>query len=567
MVGVIGYSSNLLPLRRKGKKEISIAWLFGKECLEGVLGRLESLIGKPRKEAWPVMREWVDECTETIRERDIILHALGDFYQFMTKDSFAFKYPIKGKAIPWIKSLPELRVEVFSRRFRYRHDEGVKAIKEILPGEGSSDLKESLWADYSHYEVLQRIREKPDLDQIIGLANFYSLVVLCRFSVELRADIEGGIPGSVAKAIVYAAKRNGVFIELDREDKGVVVRVLPGNRELGSVGQQNALSRVIGVLIRELLRNKVTFVFSTLVKHPQFKNLKRFSVDSGELREHSVASGIESITSDVFTADSEAERVLFEKIRKNAMGWAIHEDPEIVFLEKSIYVPDFVAEQEGRKVLIELAGFYTADYLEKKAEKLKEVEKKHDLVVLVPEENTHAFQKLSSPIISYRKKPSAQRLLRVLEHLFSQSISEEDLLERVGKALENWKSPLPICISVETLQQRVGVKGSTLQKAILSPPVKAFLEEQGYVIVSPVGMMKKHAWEKIGESFETIFEKGVVDLREYEKKIPKGVPADWIPVLLETHGFSITYEDFASLMVEKRKQGATGKQDSKNEGC
>ncbi len=566
MAGVIGYSSNLLPLRRKGKKEISIAWLFGKDCLKEVLKKLETLIDKPRKEAWPLMREWVDECTETIRERDIILHALGDFYQFKTKDSFAFRYPIKGKTIPRINSLPELRVEIFSRRFRYRHDEGVKAIKEVLLGEERSDLKESLWADYSHYEVLHRIREKPDLGQIIGLANFYSLVVLCRFSVELRADIEGGIPGSVAKAIIYAAKRNGVFIELDREDQGVVVRVLPGNRELGSVGQQNALSRVIGVLIRELLRNKVTFVFSALVKHPQFKNLKRFSVDSEELREYSVISGIESITSDAFVADSETERALFEEIRKNAHGWTIHEDPEIVFLEKTIYVPDFVAEQEGKKVLIELAGFYTADYLEKKAEKLKEVEKKHDLVVLVQEENVSAFQELSSPIIPYRKKPSAQRLLRVLDNLLSQSISEEDLLERIRRALEAWKNP-PICISVETLRQRVSVKGNVLQKAMLSPRVRVFFEEQGYVIVFPVGVIKKHAWKKIGKSFEIIFEKGVVDLNQYEKKIPRGVPVEWIPVLLETHGFSITYENFASLKVEKKKQSATDKQDSKNTYC
>ncbi len=555
MVGVIGYSSNLLPLQRKGKQEVSIVWLSRNECLKALPDKVGTLVGKARKLAWQIMREWADQCTETVREREIILYVLGDFFRFRPKDPFAFKYPLKGKAIPRIKSLAELRVEIFSKRFSFGVEEGDDAIRDVLPdvGGGNQELKENIWADYSQYEVLQQIRKKPSVEQVIGLANFYSLVVLCRFIVEGTVEINGGVPGSVIKTTVFVAKRNGVFVDFVRAKKKrrFVARVLPGNKERGSHGQQNAIARVVGIMIRELLRTNTDFLFSALVKHPQFKNLKKFSVSSAELKEHFVDKGVESITRDFLAMDSKEERVLFEEIRKNAKGWIIHGDPEVILVEDFMYVPDFVAEQGGRKVLIELAGFYTAEYLERKAEKLREVERKHLLVVLVPENNKLVFEQLSSPVITYRKKPSWQRLLRVLENTFSQIGDETDLRLKVMEAVLE-KGKAEDCLGIDALQQATEVSEETFRKWLFSEKNKELFRKQGYLVIPPNGIMKEETWRKIKHAFWSLFEGGAEDLEEYENIIPSTVPKEWVPSILQTYGFDITYKDFVSPKVTLR---------------
>lgn len=70
--------------------------------------------------------------------------------------------------------------------------------------------------------------------------------------------------------------------------------------------------------------------------------------------------------------DSQLEKSFFERWGNEAReGWRLKRETEILQRGQSIFMPDFVLTHEsGRKVLLEVIGFWTPEYLQKKKETL-----------------------------------------------------------------------------------------------------------------------------------------------------------------------------------------------------
>ncbi len=86
--------------------------------------------------------------------------------------------------------------------------------------------------------------------------------------------------------------------------------------------------------------------------------------------------------------DSSYETELFRRLRN--LGYSVEREPEVVAVTTRVgefaFVPDFAVSREGwsGKVYLELVGFWTADYLKKKAEKVSSLS--IPLVVVAREE-------------------------------------------------------------------------------------------------------------------------------------------------------------------------------------
>ncbi len=70
--------------------------------------------------------------------------------------------------------------------------------------------------------------------------------------------------------------------------------------------------------------------------------------------------------------DSLLEESFYSKFKIIAKDWKILREPEPIVLKNTVFLPDFLVVKDGVKVYIEIVGFWTKEYIQRKAEKVKE---------------------------------------------------------------------------------------------------------------------------------------------------------------------------------------------------
>ena len=128
------------------------------------------------------------------------------------------------------------------------------------------------------------------------------------------------------------------------------------------------------------------------------------------------------------TYDSAVEESFASQFQAVKSGWTLKREPEPVPAGNQVIVPDFSFERAGLKVYMEIVGFWTEEYLLRKAEKLKKVEAK--MILLVDEalacEKLAALEKRPQlHFIYYRDKIPLASILRYLETAFEEVKAKE----------------------------------------------------------------------------------------------------------------------------------------------
>lgn len=103
--------------------------------------------------------------------------------------------------------------------------------------------------------------------------------------------------------------------------------------------------------------------------------------------------------------DSSAEEMFHASFANAATGWAISREPEPLITGKYLFIPDFLLEKNGTKVYVEIAGFWTPQYLTRKIAKLKEVRDQNLLILASDQLACEAFRDIPGVIFFGRKMP------------------------------------------------------------------------------------------------------------------------------------------------------------------
>ena len=109
-------------------------------------------------------------------------------------------------------------------------------------------------------------------------------------------------------------------------------------------------------------------------------------------------------------------------------GWQLIREPEPLMFEQSIFIPDFALTRDQRRIYVEILGFWTPSYRERKVQKLQQLRERGDIVLAIPEEAREAFASLVSsfPIVWYSGQLSATELLQLARSHY------DDLAERLA---------------------------------------------------------------------------------------------------------------------------------------
>ncbi len=83
-------------------------------------------------------------------------------------------------------------------------------------------------------------------------------------------------------------------------------------------------------------------------------------------------------------------------------GWTLERETEILHAGQKVFVPDFVLRhQDGRRVLMEVIGYWTPEYLRSKLETL-EVFRQHAILLAVAQSNKQHFEGQSPAVLFYK---------------------------------------------------------------------------------------------------------------------------------------------------------------------
>ncbi len=125
-------------------------------------------------------------------------------------------------------------------------------------------------------------------------------------------------------------------------------------------------------------------------------------------------SGIEQFFAEAFTSLQNSHAV---------EGWQLIREPEPLLLERSIFIPDFALTRDEQRIYVEILGFWTPSYRERKIQKLQQLQHRDDIVLAIPSEAREAFAARPGestglppqfPIVWYDDQLSATELLHLL---------------------------------------------------------------------------------------------------------------------------------------------------------
>jgi uncharacterized protein len=104
-----------------------------------------------------------------------------------------------------------------------------------------------------------------------------------------------------------------------------------------------------------------------LQREPVRERVKISSVNQEFIR------GNTDITSTTYY-DSKVEENFAKRFTQSVNGWSLTREPDPIILSNGkALIPDFMFERYGKKIYLEIVGFWTKEYLEKKLEKIRDV--------------------------------------------------------------------------------------------------------------------------------------------------------------------------------------------------
>lgn len=108
-----------------------------------------------------------------------------------------------------------------------------------------------------------------------------------------------------------------------------------------------------------------------------------------------------------------------EKLGRTGRKWILAREDEIVPVGDTVMIPDFsfTHAKDGRRALVELAGFWHPDYLKRKAWKLREAGRRDLIVVAYRSANTTdtTWQDVPGEVLLFTNKPVIKEVMAAVE--------------------------------------------------------------------------------------------------------------------------------------------------------
>ena len=266
------------------------------------------------------------------------------------------------------------------------------------------ELEESMYADLESELNLQDFNPITP-QELLEKYNLSLAQTLLFDSTELKFTVSGNWQNIFFKAkrlgLVYEAyKLNGFWVKIDGP-----ASLFKLTRRYGT-----AIAKLLPAIIANYewtLDAKILWKFTNTIYDFKLESWK-----------HSPLFGSQRITE---TFDSTVEEDFASRFKALNSEWRLKREPEPVITGQQVIIPDFSFEREGSKLYMEVVGFWTKEYLQRKTAKLKRAKEQILVVVdenLACERLTKLEKQHSLNILYYRKEIPLAPVLRYLQETY-----------------------------------------------------------------------------------------------------------------------------------------------------
>ncbi len=129
----------------------------------------------------------------------------------------------------------------------------------------------------------------------------------------------------------------------------------------------------------------------------------------------SCRDGLQSTVRELAEFDSQVEAHFVAAWQQaRCAGWRLERESEILHAGQSVFTPDFtLVADDGRRVLLEIVGFWTPEYLQYKAQQLEKF-RQYPILIAIPQQNRSALPAhCGKPIVFKRYLQPADVLARL----------------------------------------------------------------------------------------------------------------------------------------------------------
>ena len=376
------------------------------------------------------------------------------------------------------------------------------------------ELEESLYADLDSELILQDFAPVSPR-QLLEKYNLSLTQTLLFDSTELRFTVSANW-----QKIFFKAKRLGLIYDAYKQD-GFWVKI-DGPASLFK------LTRRYGTAIAKLLPAIVASPKWTVEAKILWKFTNQIYTFKLESWRHRPLFGSQPA---IESYDSAVEEDFAKRFQALGADWQLKREPEPVIAGQHVLIPDFSFERDGIKLYMEVVGFWTAEYLQRKIEKLKKTRER----ILVAVDETLACERLSKlekqqslNVIYYRNKIPLPPILRHLHASFEEvHIKQTEFLKNLNVT---FTEPT---INFEEFAARTGVSTEAVRAALTENP------PSNYTLL-PNGLVRKDKLEQIREKIDQQMAKtGKISLTE-AAKIAETEQVD-LTSAIETLGYKIIW--------------------------
>lgn len=227
--------------------------------------------------------------------------------------------------------------------------------------------------------------------------------------------------------------------------------------------------------------------------------------------------------------DSEVEREFAAHFRSVSQDWNLLREPSVLTSGPFVMIPDFCFERRGRKLYMEIVGFWTPEYLKKKISKVNNIDEKIFLAVDKNLECTGSeFKGKNVDVIFYDKKIPIMEVVKRL-HKIEEGQDKDELrkLEKNGlNELEEKGRKKDVVLLQEIADKKnIGVNA-----------VRGYLEKHrmDWVLVGNK-IVKPHVIEEIKHKIDEIDDRKVSNVEEVLRSYNLGLEA------LEKMGYHVIW--------------------------
>jgi len=321
---------------------------------------------------------------------------------------------------------------------------------------------------------------------LFNASNVHFVIDCNAFSkVQMEADLLANSTvvtgvGMVIKRLCYLAHRLGVYYDLAYDERAIVpgTHAAPDRLHLTLYGPQDVtgapqqygmrLARLcrllLGYAISKEGSTKRGHTLSTAIVEAKatihfLQRAYNFNMDAHLLQLLPSSSEQEQGKAhDATVFDSSIEQAFSASFVSLASsqgvdGWRLEREPEPLLLASSIFIPDFALTRGQRRIYVEILGFWTPAYRERKIQKLQQLLKRDDLLLAIPIEAKEAFTSIAAhfPIVYYDGQLSVTQVLQTLQRRyddFAERLEQVDIPAVRERVLREDLLPERLCYEV-----------------------------------------------------------------------------------------------------------------------